>query len=553
MAWRSAATSAALDRVVLRALEKEPAARYPDAASLGADLQALQTGAHAGANAEGRAGPSRPWNRTLLYGGAALLLVALLATVGLLARSGGGSGDLDSIAVLPVTNLSGDPEQDYFADGMTDLLINHLARIGGFDRVIARTSVMRYRDTERPLREIGRELGVGALVEASALREGERVRITVNLIEAETERSLWSESFERSVQDVLALQGEMAEAIAREVEVALSPQERAQLETAPTVDPEAFDLYVRGTQARSKLTVDALREAEGYFFRAIAEDPTYAPAYAGLAWVYALSGREGDEARARQHVERALELDPSLAEAHATLGQIRQFYEWDWGGAEEAYRAAIRLNPGFAEAHLELAMLLMRQRRFEEALAAARHALYLAPTSARYQSGLSEVLLYAGRYDEAVASAEEAIALDPSYHTPYSEQAIAYVQQGRYEEALRTWERCAPLGCEDYHTGTIGYTHAVAGQREEARRVLEELVALWEARYGEGHSGAAGVAEAIAAVHVGLGNRQQALDWLERAAQAEKFMVYTAINPVWETLYGEPRFQALLERIGLAE
>ncbi len=538
---------AGLAALVQRCLAKDPDERYQTAEDLLDDLRSVKEGKHVAR----RVRPRR--KRALVYGSAAALLILLVVALrSLLFATGSGTTEIDSIAVLPLANLSGNLDQEYFADGMTEELISTLGQIEAL-RVISRTSVMRYKETTKTLPEIARELGVEAVVEGSVAQEGGRVRIQVRLVDGATEERLWERRFAQPMRNVLALQHEVARAIAREIEVSLTAAEEARLSAAPEVDPEAFDLYVRGTQARHKISGEGFREAGNYLTRAITRDSAYAPAHAGLASVYAFVG---DGARAKQSAEKALELDPNLAEAHVALGLIRQFYDWNWMGAEDAFRQAIHLNPGYAEAHHELSMLLMRQKQFDEALRAAQHALYLAPMSARFQLGVGEVFLASGQYQEALVTADKTHALNPNFLGPYYLRGYAYAEQGRYEEAIEAWATCAALApeCGDYHRGHVGYIYAVSGRKDEALEIIKWLEARWRAEQTtESRFNESGLAFAIAQVYAGLGNQEQVLDWLERGVETGSFMLYLGIDPTLHSLHEEPRFQALLEKMGLAE
>jgi serine/threonine-protein kinase len=448
-------------------------------------------------------------------------------------------------AVLPLKNLSGDPAQEYFADGMTDELTTTLAKIEAL-HVVAHQSVRQFKRSERPVSEIARLLGVSHVVDGSVLQDGGRVRITTTLIDGATDAPIWTERFERERRGVLALQREVALAVARAVEVALTPQDRARLADAPTVDPAVFDLYVRGTQARYKAfgPDDNYAHAVRFFERAIARDPGYAPAHAGLASVRAVLG---DEA-ARRSAAKALALDPKLAEARMVLGMIHQFFDRDWAGAEEHFRQAIRLNPGYAEARHELSMLLMRRKRFGEALDEARHTVYLAPMSARFEHGLGEVFLFSGRYDEALTAADKALALDSSAAAAHYLRAYAYGQQGRFREAEQSLMKCLALECGDIGRALLGHVYAVTGRRAEAEQIANALRARWNQGDRD-----AGVAFGIAQIYAGLGDRMRALEWLERGVESGAFMLYAGIDPILRPLHAEPRFRALVRRLGLPE
>jgi serine/threonine protein kinase/TolB-like protein/Flp pilus assembly protein TadD len=494
------------------------------------------------------------WRNTLFGGITAALVWAGVAIGWLLfgGRPGPGVGaptDTDSalrsrppsLAVLPLKNYSESPGQDYLADGMTDELITTLTKIEAL-RVIAHQSVRRFKDSELSVREIADSLGVTHVVGGSVLRDGEQVRITASLIDAETDTPIWEDRFQRGLGDVMALQREVALAIAREIEITLTPEDEARLGYASEVDPEAFDFYVKGTQARYKLTPEAFEEAAAYFEQAIAQDSSYAPAWAGLAWV--LPSRGKDAYRASEYAERAVELDPGSAEAHVALGLIREFHDWDWVGAGEAFRQAIRRNPGHAEAHLELSMLLMRLKRFDEALREAQQALYLAPMSARFEMGLGQVYHFSGRYDEALETAVRARDLDSDSYFPYLLSGWAFAELGQYETAVEAFNNARALGCDCL--SDLGYVHAVSGRRAEALTLLETLEA--NMRREE-----ASAPYDIAVVYAGLGDREQALDWLERTVEsgAPGLGIYLGIDLRLRSLHEEPRFQALLEEVGL--
>ena len=533
----------AAEDVLRRALALSPADRFATASEFAEQLaQALVTGLR----------PHRA--RRLLPRAAhrrvALIIAVVAAVVGaLLWRPGSDrratpvANPPYSLAVLPLKNYSGDPAQEYFANGMTEELTITLSKLEAL-RVIAHQSVLQFKHSDRSIPEIARLLNVRHVVDGSVMQDGRRIRITATLVDATRNTPVWSERFERERHDVMALQRDVALAIARAIEIALTPKDLARLAHVADVDPDAFAHYLKGTQARyvASATND-FTEAERHFARAIAKDSGYAPAYAGLALVHALDGRE---AQARQFAATALELDPSLADAHLALGMVREIFDWDWAGAESEFRQAIQLNAGHAEAHHELSMLLMRRRRFDEALREARGALYLAPMSARFESAAGHVLLYSGRYDEALDAANRATALDPTYLGPYYLRGHAYTHKGTHEQALKSWNECMAAGCDA--RPELGYVYAVSGRRTEALKLLDTLKAGWE---DGGHTDAAAIG--IATILIGLGERSQALDWLERGVASGTFILYLPINPYFRSLRSEPRFQAMLKKVGLDE
>jgi TolB-like protein/Tfp pilus assembly protein PilF len=546
-----------LAQIVDRLLRADPAERYASAHELLTDLTSLP--GVSGAPARGRRRWPRNARARLGWTSVAVLLLVGSA-VGVLrwlrdSQARGGhdaagastSSALYSLAVLPLKNYSRDAGQDYFADGMTEELTTTLAKIGAL-RVIAHQSVVQFKKSDRPVPEIARLLGVRHVLDGSVTQDGDRVRITATLIDASRNAPVWSERFERERRDVMTLQHEVALAIAQAIQIALTPQDLARLEHVPQVNPEAFEHYLRGTQSRyTGAGTGDYRDAVTYFERAIAADSDYAPAYAGLANVRAL---DLDEARARPLTAKALALDPTLPEAHLTLGMVRQFLDWDWAGAESALREAIRLNPGYTEAHHELSMLLMRRRRFDEATREAQRTMYLAPMSARFEIGLAQVRYFGGRYNEALQSIDRAIAFDPNYASAYcSMRGHILMAQRKYDEATKVWNECSARGAD--LRPDLAYVYAVTGQKDKALSLLDTLRARWHDGKPAGPRDE--VATNIATVLMGLGEREQALDWLERSVAHGHWTIYLGINPNFRPLHAEPRFRAILKRVGLAE
>jgi TolB-like protein/Tfp pilus assembly protein PilF len=480
---------------VSRCLAKQPAERYARAEALLGELRASAQGPAAAPRVQ------RPWRgRSLRYSIISLVLVLLIGGARALLAPPPPAGRV--LAVLPVANVSGDAEQEPLADGLTELLINQLSQISGLDRVIPHTSVMPYKNTHKPLRQIGRELGVDLLVESSVLRAGEHVRVDVSLIKAAGQRTFWSDSFERPLSDVLRLQREMAQAIAREVQVVLTPAEAARLrQAAPAVDPEAFTLYLRA-QRRRGIEPGRIADLE----QAVALDSGFAAAYAALAGTYAIHLNDYD--RAEEAVERALALDPDLPRAHVTRALIRQWAHSDWVGAEAALRRALELTPLVPETHHELAMLLMRLGRFEEALAAESRALYLAPSSSSFQEGLGEIFLNSGRYEDAIREFEKTLRMDPTRIRTPRFLGDAHFFLGRYGEAVRWYEQSS--------WGIPSYAYTALGRRQEALAALDSMLARVER--GELYTRRT-LAGNLAMLYASLGEHDRAMDWLERAVE----------------------------------
>ena len=547
----------ALAQIVDRLLRVDPGERYSSAHELLTDLTSLPR--VAGAPMRGRWRWPRTAPARLAWTGVATLVFVGSGVGALrwLRESRPREGDdiagastpsaRYSVAVLPLKNYSGNTGQDYFADGMTDELTTSLAKIEGL-RVIAHQSVVQFRKSDRPVPEIARVLGVRHVVDGSVMQDGDRVRVTATLIDAARNAPVWSERFERERREVMTLQREVAFAIARAIEIALTPQDLARFEAVPRVNPEAFEHYLRGMQSRyAGAGRGDFRDAAAHFERAIAADSGYAPAYAGLAVVRAL---DLDEAQARPLTAKALALDPGLPDAHLALGMLRQFLDWDWAGAERALRDAIRLNPGYTEAHHELSMLLMRRGRFDEAMRAAERTMYLAPMSVRFEIGLAQVRYFSGRYEEALKSVDRAIAFDPQYATAYCPmRGHMLLGQRKYAEATKVWNECAARGTDV--RPDLAYVYAVTGQRDKALSLLDTLRARWHD--GKRVDPRDALATSIAKVLIGLGERGQALDWLERSAVRGHWTVYLGINPIFRPLHAEPRFRAILKRVGLAE
>ena len=458
---------------------------------------------------------------------------------------------IHSVAVLPLENLSGNPEEDYFADGMTDALIAELGKVSAL-RVISRQSVMRYKGSKKPLREIARELNVDALVEGSVLHSGDRVRVVANLIDASNDQHLWAEMFDRKVSDILALQSDFAESIAREVQAKLTSQERAQLTKVRPVNPEAHEAYLRGLYFWNKFSIPALNKSLEYFQQAIDKDPGYAQGYAGLAASYSILGNFGvlppREAypKAKAAAKKALEIDEGLSEAHSQLGWETLLYERDWTGAEREFRRAIELNPSNANARDGLAMYLAALGRLDGAVAEIRRARDLDPLSLVINGDVGMILFFARQYDQALDHLQKTREMDPSFPPTYLHMGHAYEAKGMPEEAYQMYLKSMTLsGGPQKFRAALEQAHAKGGWRGAWQKAID-LVRQLQAR-GE-YPDAYGVAER----YMSLGDKNQALDWLLKAADERTFMVvFAKVDPRFDGLRSEPRFAELLRRIGL--
>jgi TolB-like protein/DNA-binding winged helix-turn-helix (wHTH) protein/Flp pilus assembly protein TadD len=457
-----------------------------------------------------------------------------------------------SLAVLPLENLSGDPTQDYFAEGMTDELITRLAQISAL-RVISRTSVMAYKSVRRSLPEIARELNVDAVVEGSVSRSSERVRITAQLIKVPTDTHIWAQSYDEEFQDALALQSKVARDIVEQIRVTLNRQEQAALVKAKTVNPEAYEAYLKGRYFWNKRTPDGLKKAIGYFSHAIETDPNYAEAYSGLADSYALSGDweygilspKDAFPQAKAAATKALELDGSLGEAHTSLAFALDLYGRDWQAAEEEYKRAIKLDPGYATAHHWYAWHLMVMGRKGESILELRAAQNLDPLSLIISADIADALCIAHRYDESVQESRKTLEMDPGFAVAHYQLGQAFVQKHMHDEAIAEFQRAIELsGHSGAFDSNLGYVYAVSGRKEEAREIIRSL----EARHDQNPSADANVA----LIYVGLGDQDQAMTWLEKAYEA-RFNPSILLRPGFDPLRSDARFQDLLRRIGLPQ
>ncbi|MGH9316238.1 MAG: protein kinase domain-containing protein [Thermoanaerobaculia bacterium] len=545
----------ALDRVVRRCLEKSPSERFQSARDLGFALEEASTAASAAAAAQPRAG-GRPRARLALALGAGLLLLAVLLAVNVRGlrdrlRAGAPAGPIQSLAVLPLENFSRDPEQEFFADGMTEELITHLAQIGAL-RVSSRTSAMRYKGTQKSVPEIARELNVDAVIEGSVLRVGSRVRITAQLIGAATDKHLWAQSYERDLRDVLALQGEVARAIAGEIGVTLTPQERSRLTSKKTVNPEAYEAYLKGRYHWDRGTAAGVQKSLEDFQQAAEKQPDFALAYAGIADAYnrlaassinVLSPKEAFP-KSKAAAMRAVELDPTLGEPYVSLAWDNFVFDRDFTTAESQYRRALELNPSYPDAHQSYASFLSRMGRFDEAIREAKRGQELDPISPEANLDVGFALHAARRDDEAIPWFRRVLDMDPSFLRAHWALGLALVQKGRYEEAIAELQKAVELSGGGVILGSLGYAYAVAGRRAQALEIVEKLKEGSRERYVP--------PAAVALVFAGLGEKDQAMLWLEKAyEERDPWATDLKTQPMFDSLRSDPRFLDLLRRVGL--
>ena len=493
--------------------------------------------------------PANPW---FLVGAAALAVVVLAALAvlwrdRLLAQPR--AKPIESLAVLPLENLSRDAEQEYFADGMTDELITDLAKISAL-RVVSRTSVMRYKGTRKTVAEIARELNVDAVLEGTVTRNGERVRITAQLIQAEPEKHLWAEKYEANFGEVLSVQDAVAKAVAREIRVTLSPRDEKRLE-AHAITPEAHDAYLKGRYFWAQSGEGNLTKSRDYFERAINEEPGYAAAWAGLASTYnrlaswGVMARAASSPKAKAAAERAMELDESLAEPFVALAEVKSNYEWDWAGAERMYRKAINLSPGDGNAHGVYATYLAAAGRLQEAVVEARSARDAEPLSGVYEANLVWELYAARKYEEAETENRKLIAWDERSADSYITASL-YLATGGQREAVDMLRK----GAAGPNPGLIelmflGHALGATGARAEGKKVLNKLLELRQQRNVP--------SQYIALVFEGLGERAKALEWFEKAYSERSMNIWFLPDPKLDGIRKEQRYHEIMRGMGIEQ
>jgi TolB-like protein/Tfp pilus assembly protein PilF len=456
---------------------------------------------------------------------------------------------IDSLAVLPLANASADPNAEYLSDGITESIINSLSQLPRL-RVMARSAVFRYKAKEVDAKKVGRELGVRAVLTGRVLHLGNKLIIRTELIDVSDGRQIWGEQYDREPLDIIAVQEEISREISEQLRLRLTGQQMKLLTKRYTENTEAYHAYLRGHYYWNKRTEEGFRRGIEYFQKAINEDPDYALAYAGLADCYNLLNSYGAlppkesapliKAAARQ----ALKIDDGLAEAHTSLGHVKMMHDWDWPGAETEFRRALGLNPNYATAHHWYAIYLRAMGQFEESLKEIRQAQRLDPLSLIINTVVGTHFYYARQYDKAIAQCRETLELDPNFHVAYGVIGETYTQKGMYKEAIAALQKAISLSPGPDVLARLGYAYAVAGQRNQAKEVLNELQNLSRRRYIEPAS--------RAIIYTGLAEREQAFAWLERAFEdRNELLVMLKVDPRLDTLRSDSRFTELLRRVGL--
>jgi TolB-like protein/DNA-binding winged helix-turn-helix (wHTH) protein/Tfp pilus assembly protein PilF len=479
---------------------------------------------------------------------AAVVLVVSIASAAWFERVRNGPSPIRSLAVLPLENLSADPSQEYFSEGLTDELITELGQIKAL-RVISRTSVMTYEKVRKPLPDIARELAVDAIVEGTVLRSGKRVRVTAQLIQAASDKHLWAESYESDLGDALAIQQKVARSIANEIKIELTQHEKMVLALPKRVNPESHEAYLKGRYFWNKRTADGLQKAIGYFNQAVDIDPTYAPAYSGLADSYALLGdweygvlapREAYP-KAKAAAAKALELDSELAEAHISLAFALDGFDWDFEAGGREFRRGLELNPGYATGHQWYAGHLTLLGNNSEAINEMKKAESLDPLSLIISADLAEDFFIARRYEEGVDQIRKTMEMDPSFPMAHYQLGQSYLERRQYGQAVDEFRKAVALsGGNPACLSGLGYATAVSGKKSEAEAILNDL---------KNRPNAAGAPE-MAVVYAGLDQRDEAIAWLEKSYEA-RFNPGVLRRPMFDPLRSDARFADLMRRVGL--
>ncbi len=533
-----------LQHVVDRALAKERNERYQHVDEMVVDLRAVEMKPRPEMKTQKR-------SKLPLYiaSGVVFLLLIVIGDLFLLPKPTPVSEK--SIAVLPFKNLSDSKEDEYFADGLTEDIITQLSKIRGIEKVIARTSVMRYKDSDKSVHDIGEELNVATLLEGSVRRAGNQIRVVAQLIDVRTEGHLWADTYDKEMTQVFAIQSEVAQRIAAGLKATLTPKEKEEISKEQTGNTAAYQLYLKGRFYWNKRRAEDLEKAMDYLHQAIDKDPNYALAYAGLASTYVVypeySGRPAGEylPKAKDAANKALKLDGTLAEAHAVLGLIRQQYEYDWEGAEREYKRAIELNPNYPTAYHWYRLCLTSQGRFDEALVEIERAQALDPLSMVINTNLALSYKYLRQYDRAIDQGKKILEFDPNFPLVRTILGFIYAEQVKYDDAIAEFQKVRVLAPNDPSgISGLGYTYARAGRKDDALQMLDRLIELSKQNYS--------MAVQIAQIFAGLGEKDTAFEWLNRGHdERNRWMEDLKVSFVWENLRSDPRYHELLKKIGL--
>ena len=535
---------AELERVIRKCLEKDPDARYQSARELLVDLKNLKRDTDSGAVAATT--PTRSKRLSALAAGA---LVLLAATIGLFWFSGD-SEQIDSLAVLPFENGSGDPDAEYFSDGVTESIISSLSKLPNV-RVISRTSSFHYKGQAIDPETVGQELDVEALVIGRIVQRGDELSVSAELVRTRDSRQIWGEQYQRATADIFDIQKEMAREISDALRVQLTSEQEESLTKQFTASSEAYAAYLKGRYHWNRRTEEGIRQAVVHFQEAIREDPGYALAYSGLADSYSLLGFYYESPRetypqAKVAAERALELDGHLGEAHASLAYVKLFYDWDFAETEPVFQKTIELNPTYPTAYQWYANYLVATGRYDEAIEQMRIAIELDPLSRIINSNYGQFLGYAGRHEEGAEQLRKTLELDPGWALGHMWLGQNYELRGLFSEAIPQYEKAFELDDSPYGLGRLGHAYAKSGRVDEAHAVLERLDELAKSRY------VASIERAN--VYSGLGDLDRSFEWLEKAYdERSSILMFARVFPIGKDVEHDPRFSDLMRRIGLEE
>ena len=541
-----------LERIQHKCLEKDRERRYQSARELLVDLRSLQRGLDASTvRIETESSTNESKARRLIHVAFGVATLALISA-GLLffASDNKNSGKaISSVAVLPFVNV-GDPNTEYLSDGLTDGLINNLSQLPNL-KVIARSSVFRFKGREADAQAVGRDLSVRAVLTGKVAQLGDTISITAELADARDNSHIWGAQYTRSNSDIFLLQGEISKDISEKLRITLSGEERKRLTKPETDNPEAFQLYLKGRFYLNKRTQEAFEKATAYFNEAIAKDPQYALGYAGLADCYALlcnydilAPREGFP-KAKAAALKALELDDRLAEAHTSLGIVKMQYDWDWTGAEEELNRAIELKPSYATARQWYVYYLSVMQRFDESIEVSKQAQEIDPLSLNINANLARAFYYSRKYDQAIEQCYKALEMDKSFGVFYVILGLAYEQKGMHKEAIEAFQKTLTVFDRIPWIASLGHAYATSGRRAEALKIIAELKQQSKRRYVSPFH--------IGAIYQGLGEKDLAFEWFEMAYQdRSNLLPGLRMEPEFDNIRKDPRFRDLLRRIGLA-
>jgi eukaryotic-like serine/threonine-protein kinase len=546
-----------LERIVGKCLEKDRNLRYQNASDIRTDLQRLKRDTESGKTVPSNAPPPR-WSRRKTWIGATAILfvVALIAVAAFYFGSSGGS-HINSVAVLPFSNASGDSNAEYLSDGITEGVIDRLSGLPTL-KVISRTSAFRYKRRDIEPQKVAKELGVDALVTGRVVQHGDDLSVSAELVDAREDKQLWGEQYNRKLADAVSVQQEIATAISGNLRVRLTSEEKTRLVKSAATNPEAYQLYLKGRYHANQTTAAEVKKGINYFQQAIEKDPGYALAYAGLAdsystlgggWVYLPPIDSFPKAKAA--AMKALEIDDTLAEAHAALAYVVYYADWDWPRAEREFKRAIELNPNSALAHDRYAKCLNTRLRFKESMSEAQRAQELDPLSPEIVSELGSVLLLARRYDESIAQFQKALDLNPNLPVVRALLAWAYAMKAMYPQALTEYDKIpdqdkAVAAENQLVAGGLGWVYAVSGRRADALKIAKEFRDLSSHAYVDFYF--------VAGIYAGLADKDEAFRLLEKGYEEHSAsMPYLTVDSFWYGMRSDPRYADLLRRAGLPQ